>query len=189
MTERSLQGMYSGFLSRAFAFIIDGSIISFTVLIVYWLSAQLLVYFARIRVGTCAPIQGFDFFTITCNFSTWVLNAFTLGFPLFYLLFFWILAGQTPGKRLMGLRIVRLNGRRMTLLVGIRRMLGYLACFLSLGVGFLWILIDERRRGWNDKIAGTCVVYSWEARKDEQFIERVYMRINRQNEPEQSNLK
>lgn len=172
MDERTLQGMYSGFLSRAFALILDGSIISITVLTVYWLISQLLVYFARINVGTCQPIQGFEPFVLACNISTWILNAFAFGFPLVYLLFFWVVAGQTPGKRVIGLRVVRMNGSRITLLVGLRRLLGYMACFLSLGIGFLWVLIDEQRRGWHDKIAGTCVVYSWEAQLDEQFLKR-----------------
>jgi uncharacterized RDD family membrane protein YckC len=25
----------------------------------------------------------------------------------------------------------------------------------------LWILFDNRRQGWHDKLAGTIVVYSW----------------------------
>ena len=176
MNERTLQGMYSGFLSRTFALILDGTIISLTVLTVYWLFSQLLVYFARISVGTCPPIRGFEPFVIVCNISTWSLNAFALGFPLVYLLFFWVVAGQTPGKRVMGLRVVRMNGTRITLLVGLRRLLGYLACFLSLGIGFFWVLIDEQRRGWHDKIAGTCVVYSWEAKQNNQFLERISRR-------------
>ena len=69
-----------------------------------------------------------------------------------------------------------MNGTRITLLVGLRRLLGYLACFLSLGIGFFWVLIDEQRRGWHDKIAGTCVVYSWEAKQNNQFLERISRR-------------
>jgi uncharacterized RDD family membrane protein YckC len=36
-----------------------------------------------------------------------------------------------------------------------------LGCFLSLfvvGLGFLWIAIDDERQAWHDKIAGTVVV-------------------------------
>jgi len=135
------------------------------------------MYFAGMRVGSCSPIQEHTIFAIACNISTWILDAFSIGFSPIYLLFFWILAGQTPGKRLMGLRIVRMNGGRMTLLVGLRRLLGYLVCLLSLGVGFLWVLIDDERRGWHDNIAGTCVVYSWEAQRDDQFIKRFYLRM------------
>ncbi len=180
MEARTLQGQYSGFISRAIAYILDIILISSITLVTYWLSSQLLQYFLHIQVGACAPIRGFDLFSITCHVSTWVLNIFAIGFAPIYFLFFWILAGQTPGKYVLGIRVVRLNGRRMTLLSGIRRLLGYAACFLSLGIGFLWVLIDDRRQGWHDKIAGTCVIYAWEARQNEQLLERLDNRINRQ---------
>ena len=181
MEGRTLQGQYSGFISRAIAYILDVIFISFTILVTYWFSSQLLQYFLHIQVGGCAPIQGFDIIKITCHVSTWALNIFAIVFTPIYFLFFWILAGQTPGKYGLGIRVVRLNGRRMTLLSGIRRLLGYAACFLSLGIGFLWVLIDDRRQGWHDKIAGTCVIYAWEARQDEQLLERLKSRINRPN--------
>lgn len=80
--------------------------------------------------------------------------------------------GQTPGKYVIGVRIVRLNSRRTTLFSGLCRLLRYLACFLSPGVGFLWVLMDDRKQGWHDKIAGTCVVYAWDAEQDEQFLKK-----------------
>ena len=179
MEGRTLQGQYSGFISRAIAFILDIILISSITLVTYWLSSQLLQYFLHIQVGACAPVQGFDPLRITCHVSTWGLNIFAIGFTPIYFLFFWILAGQTVGQFVLGIRVVRLNGRRMTLLSGIRRLLGYMACFLSLGIGFLWVLIDDRRQGWHDKIAGTCVIYAWEARQNEQLLERLGSRINR----------
>jgi uncharacterized RDD family membrane protein YckC len=47
--------------------------------------------------------------------------------------------------------------------VALRRFIGY---FISgiLFLGFLWVLLDSRRQGWHDKIAGTFVIYSWEAK-------------------------
>jgi uncharacterized RDD family membrane protein YckC len=173
MEKQTLQGQYSGFLSRSSAFILDAAIVSITIVLVYWLIDQLLFQFTAIQVGVCAPIRGFDLRAITCNLTTWGLNLFVLIFPILYYLFFWILAGQTPAKYLIGVRVVRLSGGRITLLTGIRRLLGYLACFLSIGVGFLWVLVDDRRQGWHDKIAGTCVVYAWEAEQDEQFLNKL----------------
>ena len=179
MNGRTMQGQYSGFISRAIAFIIDVILISVVILMTYWLTSQLLQYFVHINVGACVPIQGFDLIRITCHASTWMLNIFAIGFTPIYFLFFWILAGQTIGQSLLGVRVVRLNGRRMTFLSGIRRLLGYLACLLSLGIGFLWVLIDDRRQGWHDKFAGTCVIYAWEARQNEQLLEQLNGWINR----------
>ena len=179
MKARTLQGQYSGFISRAIAYILDIILISFTILVTYWFSSQLLLYFLKVQVGACVPLQGLDLFRIACHVSTWVLNFFAIGFTPIYFMFFWILAGQTVGQFALGIRVVRLNGRRMTLLSGIRRLLGYMVCFLSVGIGFLWVLIDDRRQGWHDKIAGTCVIYAWEARQDEQLLERLNNRIKR----------
>lgn len=179
MTRRTLQGQYSGFVTRAIAYSLDIGIISGTVSIVVWLLTRLLFDFAGIQVGQCAPIRGFNIASVVCNVSTWLLLSFIFGFPFFYYLFFWIVAGQTPGKRFMGLRIVRFDGKRMNLVSGIRRLFGYFVSMSSLGLGFLWILVDDRRQGLHDKIAGTCVVYSWEGRQDEEFLERFNRRLNR----------
>jgi uncharacterized RDD family membrane protein YckC len=77
-----------------------------------------------------------------------------------YWILFWMLAGQTPGKRLMGLRIIRVDGGRVTIGACIRRLIGYyLSAFLMLG--FIWVLFDSRRQGFHDKLAGTLVLYAW----------------------------
>jgi uncharacterized RDD family membrane protein YckC len=40
----------------------------------------------------------------------------------------------------------------------VARFLGYLASGLPLSLGFLWILLNKKRRGFHDFIAGTVVV-------------------------------
>jgi uncharacterized RDD family membrane protein YckC len=50
-------------------------------------------------------------------------------------------------------------------------------------LGFFWILIDDRRQGWHDKIAGTLVIYTWEAHHEERFLSD---RINELIESEDS---
>ena len=60
----------------------------------------------------------------------------------------------------MGIRVVCTDGTRVRFGNAIRRQIGY---FISatLFLGYLWILVDNRRQGWHDKLAGTMVVYSW----------------------------
>jgi uncharacterized RDD family membrane protein YckC len=72
----------------------------------------------------------------------------------------WKLKGSTVGGIICGLHIVRVDGRPIDWPTAIVRALG---CFLSLavvGLGFLWIAIDENSQSWHDKIAGTVVVRS-----------------------------
>lgn len=70
----------------------------------------------------------------------------------------WKLKGTTIGGVVCGLKIVRLDDREIDWATAIVRALG---CFLSLavvGLGFLWVAIDDDKQSWHDKIAGTTVV-------------------------------
>jgi uncharacterized RDD family membrane protein YckC len=53
-----------------------------------------------------------------------------------------------------------MDGERLRLWNVLRRHVGYVISGI-LFLGFLWILFDNRRQGWHDKLAGTIVVYSW----------------------------
>jgi uncharacterized RDD family membrane protein YckC len=70
----------------------------------------------------------------------------------------WRLKGTTIGGVICGLKVVRLDERPIDWGTAIVRALG---CFLSLavvGLGFIWVAIDDQRQSWHDKIAGTTVV-------------------------------
>ena len=70
----------------------------------------------------------------------------------------WKIKGTTIGGLVCGLKVVRRDGAEINWDTAIVRALG---CFLSMvvaGLGFLWIVFDEDRQAWHDKIAGTLVV-------------------------------
>jgi uncharacterized RDD family membrane protein YckC len=70
----------------------------------------------------------------------------------------WKLKGTTIGGIVCGLKVVRLDDREIDWATAIVRALG---CFLSLavvGLGFIWVAIDDEKQSWHDKIAGTTVV-------------------------------
>jgi len=71
----------------------------------------------------------------------------------------WSFRGQTPGKWLLGLRVVALGGGTVGLGRAAVRFAGYLLSALPFYLGFLWILGPERR-GFHDRLARTEVVYS-----------------------------
>ena len=79
--------------------------------------------------------------------------------PLAYFLSTVALTGQTVGKYLMGLHVVRIDGRRVGFTRALTRTLAYLVSLVPLFAGFVWVLIDGDRRGWHDHIAGTRVVF------------------------------
>jgi uncharacterized RDD family membrane protein YckC len=66
--------------------------------------------------------------------------------------------GQTPGKMLFGLRIVRVNGQEMTYGRACLRSLCWILSLLLFSVGFLMIAFTRQKQGLHDMLAGTYVV-------------------------------
>ena len=76
-----------------------------------------------------------------------------------YFPYFWSRSGQTPGMKVMGIRVVRdSDGGRVTQGQAILRLVGYWVSGFVFYLGFIWILIDKRRRGWHDLIGDTVVI-------------------------------
>lgn len=80
----------------------------------------------------------------------WAMVYFTLAL-------YWM-RGQTPGKKIMGLRVVELTGRPLTLILCFSRYGGYAAGLATGGFGFVQLLWDPNRQTIQDKIAHTVVV-------------------------------
>ena len=98
---------------------------------------------------------------------------FTFFVALVYNIFFWMLAGKTLGKAVMGIRIIGPRGTRMTFMRSLRRYLGYWISALPLFMGYVWVLITDERVGWHDMFAGTRVIYDHEAKYSETFLSRL----------------
>jgi uncharacterized RDD family membrane protein YckC len=78
---------------------------------------------------------------------------------LVYFVGFWTTTGQTPGMRLMRLRVVDGAGAPPGLARSLVRLVGLGLAIIPCFAGFLPVLVDDRRRGLQDFIAGTVVVY------------------------------
>lgn len=180
--SKSHLGYYAGFISRFVAFVIDTIIITFSVLAFTWFVSvtieifNLQAFFNIFRIlipGASSSLE-----QLISRLTAGFLLAFAIAG---YYIFFWIFAGYTPGKALMGLRIITVEGRKISFF---RALLRYLAYFLSAGLfflGFIWIFVDERRQGWHDKIAGTIVIYTWAAKPDELFLAKRIQRSSKRS--------
>jgi uncharacterized RDD family membrane protein YckC len=72
---------------------------------------------------------------------------------------FWVERQGTPGKLVLGLRIVDADtGGTPPVSRLVIRYVGYLVSAIPLGLGYLWAIWDPRRQGWHDKMAGTLVI-------------------------------
>jgi uncharacterized RDD family membrane protein YckC len=83
---------------------------------------------------------------------------------LLFILNFVVLAGangQSAGMRILGIYIVREDGKPFTIKdAAMRHLVGYPLSTIAFFLGFLWMLWDPRQQGWHDKIARTLVVMS-----------------------------
>jgi uncharacterized RDD family membrane protein YckC len=77
-----------------------------------------------------------------------------------YLVVFWTTTGQTPGSRVMQIRVQTGDGRLLRPTRAIVRCVGLLLAALPLFAGYVPIVFDRRRRGFQDWLAHTVVVHT-----------------------------
>ena len=160
-----LGGAYAGFASRVLAFSID----------LFALIIALIVAFVFVRgiVSIFNLDQLFQtLFGTTGHATLRIVASGMLGtlVACVYWIFGWTFLGGTVGKIVMGLRVVGPGGSRVGFWRSLRRVIGYFISAFTLGLGFLWVIVNKRHHSWADKLAGTSVVYAWHARPDETFL-------------------
>lgn len=159
---------FAGFVSRLVAFIIDVLLI-LAILAVLRFTVQAVINFFTtivpfIQLDVGARVAGLVGVT-----SGTILQSV-------YFVFFWTVTGQTPGMALMGIEVVRKGVVHPTVSASIIRYFGLWISFIALGLGFAWVLIDRRRRGWHDILAGTYVVYAATARQYHEHVKAAKQR-------------
>jgi uncharacterized RDD family membrane protein YckC len=81
-----------------------------------------------------------------------------LGMAGLYELYFAGIAGQTPGMRLVGIRLISYRGTPPGPGRGLLRLLALVVSLLPAGLGWLWALFDREHRALHDHLAGTYVI-------------------------------
>ena len=124
---------YAGFCIRSLAVLVDTIIIEF------------FSFLLRIGGhGYAVPMLGYRMSDPNYN-GLFMVLAFV------YTLFFWIWKSATPGKLLLGIKIVNIDGQNLTFITAILRYIGYYFSSFVL-FGFLWILFDEKKQALHDKL-------------------------------------
>jgi uncharacterized RDD family membrane protein YckC len=145
------QGNYAGAVSRLVAFAIDvGASWG-----IYTLGVALLN--AAIKL-----VSGHSF-----TLSNYQLAAFIVltVWEFLYFAYQWAVSGKTLGMAILGLQVVTAEGGPVRGRQAALRTVGLgFTLFFTLGIGFLGIVYQRERRALNDFIAGTAVVYDWDAR-------------------------
>jgi uncharacterized RDD family membrane protein YckC len=146
----SSQGHYAGAVSRFLAYAIDLAIST----AVFTLGLAGVSYVAQIVSGT----------QISWNRQGIVVTVLFVVWQFLYFGYSWAMSGRTAGMAVLGVRVVRADGWAIDPWRGALRALVFPLSFLLLGLGFLGILVQRERRALHDLIAGTAVVYAWDAR-------------------------
>ena len=136
--------VYAGVATRTFALATDAALT-----IVIWMSLVGLGALISTLVGSLRP----EWLVGVLLASGWTL---VVGG---YFVLFWSSAGQTPGMRLLRLRVRGPTGNPPSISRSLVRFVGLVLAIVPFFAGFLPILFTERRRGLPDLLAGTVVVY------------------------------
>ena len=116
---------------------------------------DLLIQFVAVVVlGVMAIVLGAIFFPLGAICALLII-AVSIG----YFPYFWVQSGQTPGMSMMKIKVVRdADGGPITWGPAILRWIGFWVSTVVFYIGFIWIFVDKRRRGWMDLLGGTVVV-------------------------------
>lgn len=148
--QESLQGHYAGAVSRFAAYAID-----------------VIVSAGLFTLGLAASAFAVSIIArhaVTWNKSSPVVGAIFVVWLFAYHAYSWGAFGKTVGMALLGVRVTRADGADLGGGRATGRALAFPLSFLFFGLGLLPILFQRERRALHDFIAGTAVVYAWDAR-------------------------
>ena len=140
------RGNPAGFWVRLLAFIIDHILISSigAAIILLVTDISLGDYLAR-AMDPEAPLLWNEFLLgLALEAGYWTITIGT-----------W---GRTAGKALLRVKVVRADGSKVGYTRSFARYLAYYISWLTLGLGFLAIALNPRKRGLHDLVCGTRVV-------------------------------
>jgi uncharacterized RDD family membrane protein YckC len=133
------QRQYVGLVTRVIAFAVDAALINVVAILT---AAAVALAFSVVTIPH-------DLRAVAIAAGGVLYLLWTVG----YFVTFWTTTGQTPGSRVRTSRGERLRPRRALV-----RFAGLTLAAIPLFAGFALILVDDRRRGLHDLIAGTVVV-------------------------------
>lgn len=140
---------YAGFWIRLAAYLVDAILVA---VIAYVVIRILGIFVDSSGDGPIVPVA------IAPGTARVAATAINYSLSFVYLVGFWTWLGRTPGKMMLGLKVVRTNGSRVGLGKSILRYIGYNISYLAFFIGYLWIGVDPEKQGIHDKIADTYVV-------------------------------
>jgi uncharacterized RDD family membrane protein YckC len=135
---------YVGLVTRSIAFGIDAALINLVAIFVVALTALILSIISLPDwLETIVAAVGAVLYVL------WFTG---------YFVTFWTTTGQTPGDRMLHIRVRARDGERILPRRALLRFAALWLAAIPLFAGYLMILVDDRRRGLHDVLARTVVV-------------------------------
>ncbi len=135
---------YIGLITRSAAFAIDAAVIN---VVAIFVAVGVALILSLVHIS-----KGLDPVLVTAGavaYGLWGLG---------YFVGFWSGTGQTPGSRVMQIRVVATQGGPIKPRRALVRCVGLLLAALPLFAGFVPVLFDRRRRALQDYMARTVVI-------------------------------
>jgi uncharacterized RDD family membrane protein YckC len=144
---------HAGFVIRLVAFAIDIVILgSFTVplsmAVIYGVKSGLLASKTPVRFveteEALSQLIGYAWLAMAALYFTMLHRS----------------TGQTIGKAVVGIAVRRARDlASIGIIRSVLRVIGYVVSMCFFLLGFLTVMLNPRKRGWHDYLAGTCVVH------------------------------
>ena len=145
----AIERRYAGIVSRTVALAIDAAALTIGFAVASAVFGLILSLFTAVEISSPGAVLGAA--------ALWSIVV------VIYFVGFWTLAGETPGMRLMALRVIDAAGDPPGLFRSLVRLAGMILAAIPFFAGYLLILVDDRRRGLQDMLAGTTVIYAPES--------------------------
>ena len=147
-TARPYQGERAGVVTRTAAGVIDYALVTVAVFLTYITIA--LLFFVSNPISYSWPHWPFYWFLLV----GWT-------YLVIYLAVAWRVTGRTYGDRIMGVRVVNYEGRRLRVIGSLVRAL----CCAALPVGLFWCVVSGANRSIQDVVLRTSVIHDWQHRR------------------------
>jgi uncharacterized RDD family membrane protein YckC len=148
--DLGLQGHYAGIVTRLVAFAID----VFLAMTLFTLGGNVFEYVFSAVLNRDISLSDRPVIAAIA-LALWLLLYFA--YPV-------AASGRTLGMALVGLEVVSKDGGDVGPGQALLRTIAIPISLVLLAIGILMILLNRQRRALHDLIAGTAVVYSWNAR-------------------------
>jgi uncharacterized RDD family membrane protein YckC len=150
-THLSPLTLFAGFWIRLLAFILDIIILGVFSWIFngIWGLASGAGWMGRSATDPFTAVTG----------ASWLVGSLVMFLvTVAYIVCFWGWRGQTPGKMILRIKIIRSDGADIGWGIAALRFLSYIISFLIAFIGCFWVAFDVNKQGLHDKMVDTYVI-------------------------------